>query len=173
MPDDTPAAGSSAAARFEQLYRAYSPSVFRRARQLLGSDADAHEVVHDIFLSLYERPEQFAGRARMSTFLYSAVTHACLNRIRDSKNRGRLLALHAHALEPQLFADAPAEQMSVLRSVLARMPEQLAQLAVYHYTDGLTHEEIARMLGCSRRHVGHLLERMTAWVSSEVASCKP
>src|SRR5262245_26408626 len=76
--------------QLEQLYRRHAPDAFRRARGLLANDADAHEVVHDLFLSLWERPEQFKGRSSMTTFLYAAVTHACLNRIRNLGNRARI-----------------------------------------------------------------------------------
>jgi RNA polymerase sigma-70 factor (ECF subfamily) len=31
---------------------------------------------------------------------------------------------------------------------------------VYHYLDGMSHAEVAEVLGCSRRHVGDLLVRV-------------
>ena len=153
---------TDSSAAIDALYRRHAPRAFRRAQRLLGAESDAHEVVHDVFLSLFERPEQFRGESSMSTFLYSAVTHACLNRIRNHANRRRLLREH--------FADAPPiapgtqpERLAALRWALSRLPEPLAQVAVYYYMDELTHDDIARVLGCSRRHVGHLLERLTRW----------
>jgi DNA-directed RNA polymerase specialized sigma24 family protein len=35
--------------------------------------------------------------------------------------------------------------------------------------DELTHEEIALVLGCSRRQVGALLERMSRWLKTQEA----
>ena len=55
----------------------------------------------------------------------------------------------------------------MLRSLLLRMPEPLAQVAVYYYMDELTHDDISRLLDCSRRHVGDLLERLAAWARAE------
>jgi RNA polymerase sigma factor (sigma-70 family) len=156
---------------FEQLYRAHAANAFRRARRLLGQDADAHEVVHDVFLSLCERPEQHAGRSSMSTFLYSAVTHACLNRIRDRKNRDRLLEEHGPTL-PLPAAPLSADQLLQLRTLLTRIPEPLGHVAVYHYLDGLAQHEIATVMGCSRRHIGDLLLRLTSWLQAqEEAEC--
>jgi RNA polymerase sigma factor (sigma-70 family) len=151
---------------FEELYRRHAPNAFRRARRLLGNEADAHEVVHDVFLSLFERPDQYAGRSALSTFLYSTVTHACLNRIRNHQTRRRLLEQHAPLAMPDLRAPA-AQRSSELRSVLRHMPEQFALVAVYYYLDELSHAEIARILGCSSRHVGNLLERLTRWAANE------
>jgi RNA polymerase sigma-70 factor (ECF subfamily) len=150
----------------EQLYRAHAANAFRRARRLLGSDAEAHEVVHDVFLSLVERPEQYAGHSRMSTFLYSAITHACLNKLRDRKTQLRLLEQHAGWLASRTYSAPSTDQLSVLRSRLTRMPQPLAQLAVYYYMDELTHQEIAELMACSRRHVGDLLSRLDAWVEA-------
>jgi RNA polymerase sigma-70 factor (ECF subfamily) len=152
--------------QLDALYRRHAPAAFRRARRLLGSDADAHEVVHDLFLSLCERPAQYAANSSMSTFLYAAVTHACLNRIRNRGNRTRLLRAHL-AVQAQGPAVAPgpaADQLVALRSMLERMPEPLAHVAVYYHFDDLAHEDIARILGCSRRHVGNLLVRLEEWV---------
>jgi RNA polymerase sigma factor (sigma-70 family) len=80
---------------FTELYRVHAPHVLRRARAMLGCDADAWEVVQDLFLALYARPSAFDGRSTMSTYLFSATTHACLNRIRNRRTRARLLATYA------------------------------------------------------------------------------
>jgi RNA polymerase sigma-70 factor (ECF subfamily) len=39
------------------------------------------------------------------------------------------------------------------------MPPDVAAAVVYHHLDGMTHAEVAELLGCSRRQVGYLLER--------------
>ena len=154
--------------QIESLYRGYAPSAFRRARRLLGNEAEAQEIVHDVFLSLFERPEQFRGQSRLSTFLYSAVTHACLNRIRDRQTRVRLLR-EEHAVAQRIVHTTPVgpDDHALLRSWLAQMPDALAKLAVYYYMDELTHEEIAQLLGCSRRYVGYQLERLSAWLQAQ------
>jgi RNA polymerase sigma-70 factor (ECF subfamily) len=160
--------------RFDELYRRHAPGAFRRARRVLGSDADAHEVVHDLFLSLWERPEQYAGNSSMSTFIYGAVTHACLNRIRNHNNRQRLMRAHLATQPESASSRADAEQSTALRAALERMPEPLAQVAIYYYFDELTHRDIARVLGCSHRHVGDLLQRLAQWVNrKEVRACNP
>jgi len=144
------------------VYRSHGPSVFRRARQLLRVEADAYEVVQEVFLSLVERPEQFQGKSSIMTFLYSATTHACLNRLRNANNRERLR--REHLLEPEESSrELNAEQLVMLDRAIQSMPDELAQVAVYYLVDGLTHEEIARIMSCSRRHVGNLLTRLAEW----------
>ena len=161
------------ATSFETLYRRHAGSAFRRAQRILGNAADAHEIVHDVFLSLFERPEQYAERSTFTTFLYSAVTHACLNHLRNQNNRRRLLQEHRPVVYEAMPSSGSAAEHSVeLRRLLRRMPEQLAHVAIYRHFDALSHRDIARIMGCSSRHVGHLLERLTQWVEQpEVAAC--
>lgn len=149
----------------DALYRRYAPTAYRRACHLLGNDADAAEVVHDVFTSLIERPEQFAGKSALTTFMYSAVTHACLNHLRNRRTRMRLLQQNAPASEPA--AGTSPEIDASLRALLAAMPEELATVTVYHHGEGLTHEDISRILGCSPRHVGNLIERAREFIRTQ------
>lgn len=157
---------------FDALYRLHAPNVLRRARALLGNEADACEVVQDVFVSLYERPEQFKGLSKLSTFLYSATTNACLSRIRIRKNRLRLLADRPEEAPMSRSIQLDPEALSLLHDVLRRLPEQLALVAAYYYVDDLSHDEIAELVGCSRRQVGNLLERVVQTAREmEAAAC--
>ena len=40
----------------------------------------------------------------------------------------------------------------------SRLPAEVGTAAVYHFVDGMTYDEVAEALGCSRRKVGYLLE---------------
>jgi RNA polymerase sigma factor (sigma-70 family) len=124
----------------------------------LESEEEAKEVLQEVFTSLLDRPEQYSGRSSLLTWLYSATTHRCLNRIRDRRTRSRLLEANASQLA-KTDSDATVEDRAAVRELLARVPEDLAQVAIYYYFDELTHAEIAHLLDCSRRHVGDLLAR--------------
>lgn len=137
------------------IYAAHGHVVLRRARQILNDEAEAQDVLHEVFASLLHKPEQFAGRSSVTTFLYSVTTHLCLNRLRDGATRARLLAQRG----PAAAVEARSDRMLQVRELLARLPEDLAHVIVYYYVDEMTHEEIADQIGCSRRQVGNLLER--------------
>lgn len=152
----------------EAIYRVHGPAVFRRACRILGSESEASEMVQNVFLSLFERPEQFRGHSKLTTFLYSMTTHACLNHLRNQRNRQRLLD-EWQRLEVE-SGDAfgfRSEQRVMLQQALAAMPSELSQAAVYYLVDGFTHAEIARLLDCSRRHVGDLLARLEQFDAPE------
>lgn len=146
----------------DELYRLHAAAVFRRAQRLLGSASDADEVVHDVFVSLFERAER-EPPANMLAYLYGAVTHACLNRIRNERNRRRLREVHAQVVQASEVAGTASEWSLTARTVLAQLPDELACVAVYYHLDELSQREIAEIMGCSRRHVGNLLERLAHW----------
>lgn len=146
-----------------ELYRTHASGALRCARRLLGSEADAREVVHDVFLSLLQNPEQYIGATNLKAFLYGAVTHAALNRIRRRSTHVRTMRDDVpDAMLPALVGAHP-EDAAILRSALERLPQTLAQVAVYYYLHECTQDEIASILGCSRRHVGDLVRRLDDW----------
>lgn len=141
------------------LYRKYGHSVLRRARQILGSEDEATEVLQELFANLVARPEQFDGRSAPSTYLYAATTHACLSRLRNRRNRHRLINEQVRPWSTEVDP-RPIEAAPMVRDLLAQLSDDEARAAVYHYLDGMSQAEIAEVLGCSRRNVGKLLERV-------------
>jgi RNA polymerase sigma factor (sigma-70 family) len=145
----------------EALYRSYGHSVLRRARQILASDADASDVLQEIFAGLIAQPGQFDRRSAPSTFLYAVTTHACLARLRDRKNRLRLLDEQVRPWTTELDPRSIDAGVAV-RAALAQLPDDEARAAVYYHLDGMNHAEVAELLACSPRHVGNLLGRVAA-----------
>ncbi|HWU87077.1 MAG TPA: sigma-70 family RNA polymerase sigma factor [Kofleriaceae bacterium] len=144
----------------DAMYRQYGHSVLRRARQILASEDEAAEVLQELFTGLVARPHQFDGRSAPSTFLYAATTHACLSRLRNRRNRRRLINEQVQPWTTDVDPRSP-EAASAVRGVLALLTDDEARAAVYHHLDGMSHAEVAEVLGCSRRHVGDLLERVS------------
>ena len=142
----------------EEIYRTHGAAVLRRARELLGCEAEAQEVLQDVFASLLQKPGQFRGQCSAMTFLYRMTTNAALGRLRRRRTHLRLLKSR-HAEDGDVVAQAQ-EARAELRELLQRLPEELAQLAAYYYLDEMNQGEIAAMLGCSRQWVGKLLERL-------------
>lgn len=151
-------------ARIEAMYRSHGHLVLRRARAILGNETEAQEVLQDLFTGFTKDPQALLDADSPVAFLYGATTHRCLNVMRNSKNRARLLDARADELTPRVRADAP-EPCALLRQVLVQLDETTARAAIYHHVDGMTHAEISEILGCSRRHVGNLLQRLASHAS--------
>jgi RNA polymerase sigma-70 factor (ECF subfamily) len=145
------------AALLEQLYREQGPAVLRRARQILQDEEEARDALQEIFLSLADR-QPFEQRGGTTAWFYVRTTHFCLNRLRDGHNRARLLRERGEPMP--VSTPARGEAVALARDVLARLPPDIAEVAVYYYCDEMTQDEIAALMRCSRRHIGHILERL-------------
>jgi RNA polymerase sigma-70 factor (ECF subfamily) len=160
---------SRSAPDLEAFYLRHAGTVFRRARHLLKNEAEAHEVVQDLFLSLLERPDQVQEGRSVTGWFYTATTHACLNRLRNQHNRRRLRAAQGPA--PEADGKLGPDAMALLHDALCNLPPPLAEVAVYYFLDELSQEEIAPLIGCSRRQVSVLIERLRAWGREQEATC--
>lgn len=142
------------------LYQSHGDVVWRRARSILGNDDEARDLVQEVFLQLLKHPERFEGRSAPSTWLYAVTTRAALQKLRDSKNRARLVDARAVELHPAASGNNADAHVDV-RACLARLPEHIATVAVYSIVDGLSQDDIARVLDISRREVAARLARFS------------
>ena len=134
---------------FSKLYEAYAPMVYRRCMFLLKDDAEAKDMVQNVFVRLFERSESL-DLSQPSSLLWNTATRLCLNRIRDKKRRGldcdssELLLSIACAEE-----DDGREAGGILAKIFSKEQESTRTIATLHYVDGMTLEETAETVGLS------------------------
>lgn len=143
--------------QLEDLYRRYAPLVQRRANTILGDADDARDVVHEVFMKAMSASQSIFADPSPMTWLYRVTTNHCIDVLRTRGRRRELLDTRvAHSEEGH---EGQGETRALLRRVLARVPDDLQEVAICFYVDEMTQDEIAIHLGCSRRTVGHRLER--------------
>jgi len=140
----------------EQLFRKYGPAVLRRARALLGDEHAARDALQEVFVRVLRHGAEFRREASPMTWLYRVTTNHCLNLIRDHGRRAQLLAENAPPADEGRRLSA--EERLTLAQMLARVPEELRAIAIYHYVDQMSHDEIAEIVGVSRRTIGNRLD---------------
>ncbi|MBK7862863.1 MAG: sigma-70 family RNA polymerase sigma factor [Archangiaceae bacterium] len=153
--------------RLTELYRRYAPALFRRALSLLGSDeAEAHDVVQDVFAAYIKNESKLRGEAAPFTVLYQMTTFQTVDRLRRrSRWSGRVSSLSVDE-----EGDGPALQVAAPDDVSARLEaardvallthgedEQTLTCAVLYFVEGYTTQEIADSLDISRKTVGRAL----------------
>ena len=133
----------------EELYQRYGPMVMRRCRQLLKEENEALDATQDVFVQILKRRDRLE-MTHPSSLLYRIATNQCLNRIRDRQRRATMPGdgfLERVAVlddtEPRL------EARSVLERLFGRHQESTRTMAVLHFQDGMTLEEVAGEVGMS------------------------
>ena len=141
----------------EGLYSRYAPVVFRRARVMLGRDADAWDVVQEVFERMLQNANGFRGEARPMTWVYRITTNLCLNHLRARAHREPALTVVSG--EPAVDA-AATEAADLLRKWVAHLDEREQAIASLLWVDGLTQEEAADVLGLSRKTIGREVDEL-------------
>ncbi len=139
-------------------YRRYGPALLRKAERILQNHDDAGDIVQQIFLDLVQQ-----RRAVFELpYLYRAVTTRCLNLLRDTRNRQRLLERQEPALRGPVRTrcDEEVVGLDLLVKLAARLDRRSLEILVCRFWDDMTQEEIASFLGVSRKTVGKRLDRI-------------
>ncbi len=139
-------------------YARYGRALLRKAERMLRSAADAQDVVQALFVDLLQRGEP----APDLPYLYRAVTNRCLSFLRDETNRARLLEAHDEALRgpPRTRCDERAIDMDLLLKLTRALDGPALEIMCCRFFDDMTQEEIAALLGLSRKTVGKRLDEV-------------
>lgn len=144
----------------ERLCQRYGAMVLRRCRRLLASEDEARDACQDVFVRVFEQRLRLTGDYP-SGLLYRIATNVCLNRLRDRHRRPvtdgeELLHRIACADEP----GARSHAAIVLDRLFRRHAESTRTMAVLHYVDGLTLEQVAAETGLSVSGVRKRLRKL-------------
>ena len=126
------------------------PALVLLARQYVGSQADAEDIVHEGFVRFW-RSRDRAQKA--DAYLFSCVKRAALNFIRDSKRRGARERIKGEtfdrACEQFIGSIEINERQEALQSALAKLPVEQREVLIMKTCGGLSFPEIAEVLDIS------------------------
>jgi RNA polymerase sigma-70 factor, ECF subfamily len=149
-----------------ELSRRYGAMVLRRCRRLLRDEAEALDACQDVFVRVIERRDRLDD-LYPSSLLFRMATNVCLNRIRDRGRRPEGHRSNPDGEDDQLYRIACAgepggqsEARLLLDRLFGRQPASSRTMAVLHYIDGLTLEEVAEATGLSVSGVRKRLRRL-------------
>ncbi len=150
-------ARSGDAVAFEQLMIAHQQRVLATAWRMLGNVEDARDAAQEVFLRLYKHLPKYDARQEFSGWLYRIVINVCHDIARKRGNRsssfeaeqqaGTLPVLLSHDNSERAAMQAE-EQAIVLKALLTLSEKERAAL-VLRDLEGLSTEEVARILGSS------------------------
>jgi RNA polymerase sigma-70 factor, ECF subfamily len=141
---------------FAVLVERHQRMVLRTALRLLGRLDLAQDAAQDAFLRLYRHLGRVDESRELGPWLYRVVVNVC----RDVARRGggaRLVALSDAAALPSPSdgarerdeAVAVAEQRRLVQAALLTLPTREREAIVLRDIEGLTSEDVARVLGTS------------------------
>lgn len=146
---------------FNRLSRRHLDRAYGVALRMTGSKADAEDVVQDVFLRLWQRPDAWRpGQAQFSTWLYRVVVNRCLDLKR--RPRGTDLDSVEEPQDPDANAEdslLDAERTRALDGAVKQLPERQRAAITLTYTAGLRNAEAASAMEISVKAFEALLVR--------------
>jgi RNA polymerase sigma-70 factor (ECF subfamily) len=136
------------------LYDRYAPALLAVTRRILGSPADAEEVLQEVFLHVWNHAGRYdAGRSSVSTWLILIARSRGIDRLRARKVVERTHETSAqgnpveHASPEGVENVFLQERRERMREEMGKLPDEQRQVLEMAFYEGLSQSEIAARSG--------------------------
>jgi RNA polymerase sigma-70 factor (ECF subfamily) len=170
---------------FETLFQRYVNTVYQQAIRLLGQQAEAEEVVQEVFLTVYEKVHTFRGQSTFATWLYRVTVNTALTKLRSRKRSEefgfddylprahddgdslvRPVVDWSNELEDRLASE---EIQRLIWHAIEQLPPTDKTVVVLSDLEGLSDREIGAALGLTVGAVKSRLHRARLFLREKLA----
>jgi RNA polymerase sigma-70 factor, ECF subfamily len=151
-----------------ELFEAHGAALFRFARLMLRTEADAEDVVQTAFVRLLDHLGRGGGRSNLKAWLFAVAANLCRDQVRTRRRWIVWQPAHERLLTtpPELDVRDPQELFLATLRMLSQRDRTLVALRA----QGLSYREIAAAAGVRETSVGRLLARaMARWQRARAA----
>jgi len=170
-------------AAYDELVRRHQGRVYATLYHMTANHEDANDLAQDAFIKAYRALGTFKGQSSFFTWLYRIAVNRTLNYLEQRKHRN-CLSLNDLDLDAEHDPDlldfisdrtprrdvALAELQEKLNTALQKLSETHRVVVTLHDIQGLSHEEIGKIMDCNagtvrsrlfyaRQHLQSLLSR--------------
>jgi RNA polymerase sigma-70 factor, ECF subfamily len=148
---------------YGELVRRYQDRIYTVIVGMVGDREDALDLTQETFVKAYVGLNRFRQEAGFYTWLYRIAVHLCIDYSRRRKRRQEPLPLDQYLLrdpsvepeDPSPAANPERAAMNVhlraaIRTALQRLAEPFRSAVILHDIEGLSQEEVAKIMGCPR-----------------------
>lgn len=146
------------------LFRKYYPSLLFYATRLVGEEAEAEDIVQDVFAELWKRKETIEVGEQIHAFLYRSVYTKALNLLKHKSVVDHYCTmeeeLHSHRLEFYQPDNSEVIKMienkelhTEINTAINELPDKCQKIFKLSYLHELKNKEIADIMGISLRTV--------------------
>lgn len=154
---------------FEELYHAYAPKMYRIAYSQVNDQDIAGNIVHNIFLSIWERRDTLIID-KPEHFLTHATKLQIIKNFRDAANQKQhlqssLLSYNEadYSTQHEIYYNDLSDRIQTL---INKLPPQCRRVYIMRDQQGLDNSQIAFQLGISlsavKQHIGNALSFLRA-----------
>ena len=138
---------------FNQLARKYQEKIYWHARRMLGDHDDAHEIVQQVFLVMYNKLHTFNFSSALYTWIYKVTATRSLNILKKRKIKSLFQFNSDHAenygYENIIDGIESREAFTKMEKLLMKLPIKQREVFVMRNYDDLSYDEISDITGKS------------------------
>jgi RNA polymerase sigma-70 factor (ECF subfamily) len=140
----------------QRLLDAHWEGVVRYAGGILADSAGGQDVAQEAFVRLWERREAWSVEGSIRGLLYTIARNAALDELRRRGRRAEADGGYTVASTPDPVQDVEAEELRrAADRAIADLPAQRGEVFRLARDAGLTHREIAEVMGLSVQTVSN------------------
>jgi RNA polymerase sigma-70 factor, ECF subfamily len=139
--------------RLTELYRSYGAAIYARCRLLLMDDGAAEDATQETFLRVWRHLDRVPDAREALYWIYRVATNYCLNEIRDRRTRDIPSKQLPEVVDVSRAAEARFGDRDLARRLIERANADLRVVAWLYHVDGFEQDEVAKVVGVSRRTV--------------------
>lgn len=160
---------------FGELYRLYAPYLYNLIMRYVTDREAAMDVLHDAFIHSYEQIDkyEYRGEGSFKSWLSRLFINEALMHLRNTK-RMAFVPINDEALSDELawqeideaeVAHIPGEE---LQAMIAALPEGYRMVFNLFVVEGLSHKQIADLLGINEKSSSGQLARAKQRLATEI-----
>jgi RNA polymerase sigma-70 factor (ECF subfamily) len=153
---------------WRELYEAYRDRVWSLVVYSLGDSLHAQDVMQAVFLKVFRGLARFRFQSSLATWIYRIAYNEC-----QDYHRGRttphvplekILGSSSEMDSRNISEDRlmQGERQLIIQQALMQLSLKLRTVVVLKYVEGLSYQEMSRVLGCSPGTVASRLNRALA-----------
>src|ERR1039457_1467159 len=149
-------------AAYDDLVRRYQERIYATVYHMTSNHEDANDLAQEAFIKAFHALKSFKGVSSFYTWVYRIAVNKTINFLKQRKNRSQMslddLDFNAEH-DPDLVAlisdktprreVALAELQEKLNAAMQKLSEPHRLAVTLHDVQGLSHEEIAKIMECN------------------------
>src|SRR5437867_6868925 len=169
-------------AAYDELVRRYQERIYATIYHMTSNHEDANDLAQEAFIKGYQALKSFKGGSSFYTWVYRIAVNKTINFLKQRKNRSQLSlddidfnAEHDPDLVALISEKTPrreinlAELQEKLNSAMQKLSQPHRLVVTLHDVQGLSHEEIAKIMDCNigtvRSRLFYARQQMQAYLS--------
>ncbi len=149
-------------AAYDDLIRRYQERIYATVYHMTSNHEDANDLTQETFIKAYRALKSFKGDSSFYTWIYRIAVNKTINFLKTRKNRTHMSlndldfnAEHDPDLVALISERTPrrdlnlAELQEKLNEAMQKLSESHRMVVTLHDVQGLSHDEIAEIVGCN------------------------